>query len=156
MPSAAKRQLCADMIHWSFSCICRLRQELEETRERERMLDGELSAAQHLFAQLESEVVSLQQEQAQATAKLQVSQDELLSARAELVAAKQYLSGVQSPAAEHVSQVSSNVGLSRPGLACSVCSWEDAVGCTMVTLGQRSRQADRLEFFIPTRARGGA
>lgn len=69
----------------------RLTSELQASREREQQLDQELQAAQVLFTGLEAEVVGLQHEQAQAAAKLQLSHEELLHGRSQLLAAKRWL-----------------------------------------------------------------
>ncbi|GIL69271.1 hypothetical protein Vretimale_12613 [Volvox reticuliferus] len=82
----------------------RLRRELDDTRRREQELEAEMLAAQVLFSGLEAEVVSLQHDQAQAAAKLQLSQEELLAARDELITAQQALIAVQSPAAGSLTQ----------------------------------------------------
>ncbi|GLI67685.1 hypothetical protein VaNZ11_011948 [Volvox africanus] len=82
----------------------RLRKELDDTRRREQELEAEMRAAQVLFSGLEAEVVSLQHDQAQAAAKLQLSQEELLAARDEIIVAQQALIVAQSPAAGVLTQ----------------------------------------------------
>ncbi|GIL66123.1 hypothetical protein Vafri_19725 [Volvox africanus] len=82
----------------------RLRKELDSARRREQELEAEMRAAQVLFSGLEAEVVSLQHDQAQAAAKLQLSQEELLAARDEIIVAQQALLVAQSPAAGVLTQ----------------------------------------------------
>ncbi|GLC46046.1 hypothetical protein PLESTM_001817800 [Pleodorina starrii] len=82
----------------------RLRQELEEAKRRSNDLEAEMHAAQLLFTGLEAEVVSLQHDQAQAAAKLQVSQEELIAARDQLLAARQALTAAESPEANLLNQ----------------------------------------------------
>ena len=58
-----------------------------------------------LPVQLEAEVVSLQHDQAQAAAKLQVSEEELVAARDQLLAARQALTTAELPEAGLLAEV---------------------------------------------------
>ncbi|EFJ45761.1 hypothetical protein VOLCADRAFT_118298 [Volvox carteri f. nagariensis] len=82
----------------------RLRKDLDDAKKREQELEAEMRAAQVLFSALESEVVNLQHDQAQAAAKLQLSQEELVAARDELRMAHKALLAARSPAASALTQ----------------------------------------------------